>query len=98
MTDAPVILCCFLWAVQGEETALSHYEDSVLALVPEHRGTVLQRARSDGTDGRPHEIQLFRFEGQAALDGYLQDPRRVALSGERDRVVARTELFPVSID
>jgi len=98
MADDPVILCCFLWAVPGEESGLSHYEDSVLALVPEHGGTLLQRARSDGADGRPHEIQLFRFEGRAALDGYLQDPRRVALSGERDRVVARTELFPVTID
>lgn len=98
MTDGPLTLCCLLWAVQGEEAGLRHYEDSVLALVPEHRGTVLQRARSDGTDGRPHEIQIFRFEGEVALDGYLQDPRRVALSDERDRVVARTELFPVSID
>lgn len=98
MSDAPVVLCCFLWAVQGEEAGLRHYEDSVLGLVPEHRGTVLQRARSDGSDGRPNEIQLFRFEGQAALDEYLQDPRRVALSDERDRVVARTELFPVTVD
>jgi len=64
----------------------------------EHRGVVLQRARSVGAVGRPHEIQLFRFEGQAALDDYLQDPRRIALSDERDRVVARTELFPVRID
>lgn len=98
MTVVPVTLCCFLWAVQGEEAGLGHYEDGVLALVPEHGGTVLQRARSDGADGRPHEIQLFRFKDQAALDGYLQDPRRVALSHERDRVVARTELFPVNID
>ena len=97
MADEPVVLCCLLWAIQGEEAGLSRYEDSVLALVPDHHGSVLQRARSDGADGRPHEVQLFRFEDQTALDGYLQDPRRVALSGERDRVIARTELFPVLI-
>jgi hypothetical protein len=92
-----VTLCCFLWAVPGEEAGLAAYEDSVLALVGEHRGAVLQRARSDGTAGRPHEVQLFRFEDRAALDGFLQDPRRLELSDERERVVARTELFPVTL-
>jgi len=97
MGDEPVVLCCFLWAVEGEEAGLRRYEDSVLALVPDHQGAVLQRVRSDGSDGRPHEVQLFRFEGRSGLDAYLDDPRRVALTDERDRVVARTELFPVTI-
>ena len=48
-------------------------------------------------DGRPHEVQLYRFAGQRELDGYLADPRRTALTAERDRVVARTELFPVDL-
>ena len=95
--DNAVVLCCLLWAVQGQQEAMGRYEDSVLALVPEHRGTVLQRARSGGGDGRPDEVQLFSFASRSALDGYLQDPRRAALSGERDRVVERTELFPVSL-
>jgi hypothetical protein len=96
MTDS-VLLCCLLWALPGEEAGLGRYEDDVLALVPEHRGAVLQRARSDGAEGRPNEVQLFRFEDSDALQGYLDDPRRLALSGERDRVVARTELFPVTL-
>lgn len=33
-----------------------------------------------------------------ALDGYLGDPRRLALADERDRVVARTELMNVTLD
>ncbi|WP_028660057.1 hypothetical protein [Nocardioides insulae] len=97
MADESVVLSCLLWAVPGEESGLSSYEDSVLALVGEHSGTVLQRARSDGAGGCPHELQLFRFEDQSALEGYLQDPRRLALAGERDRVVARTQLFPVEL-
>ena len=36
------------------------------------------------------------FRISAALEAYLSDPRRTALIDERDRVVARTELFPVS--
>ena len=89
--------CCLLWAHPGQENGLAAYEDAVLALVPEHRGEVLQRVRSDGAAGRPYEVQVFRFAGQDALDSYLTDPRRTALAVERDRVVARTELFPVEV-
>ncbi|MFI2362831.1 hypothetical protein [Promicromonospora sp. NPDC019610] len=92
-----MLLCCLLWAQPGQEAGLTVYEDKVLALVPEHGGTVLQRAASDGADGRPHEVQLYRFAGQQKLDGFLADPRRTALTAERDRVVARTELFPVDL-
>jgi hypothetical protein len=96
MADS-VLLCCFLWAIRGEEDGLEEYEDRVLGLVSEHRGAVLQRARSDGVEGRPNEVQLFRFEDSDALQGYLDDPRRLALAEERDRVVARTDVFPVTL-
>lgn len=90
-------LCCFLWARPGQEAALTAYEDRVLKLLPEHGGTVVQRAVSDGGEGRPHEVQLYRFAGQAGLDSYVADPRRTALAEERDRVVARTEVFHVDL-
>ncbi|MBS4103045.1 hypothetical protein [Tsukamurella paurometabola] len=89
-------LCCLLWARPGLESALTEYEDAVLALLPEHGGIVVQRAIGAGGDGQPNEVQLYRFPDRSALDGYLSDPRRLALTGERDRVIARTELFPVS--
>jgi hypothetical protein len=96
MADA-VELCCLLWAREGERTGLSEYEDRVLALVAEHRGEVVQRAIGDGAGDGPDEVQLYRFLDDAALQGYLADPRRLALAEERDRVIARTELFPVTI-
>jgi hypothetical protein len=96
-TGDPVLLCCFLWAHPGQEAGLTEYEDHVLAFVPEHDGVVLQRAIADGVDGRPNEVQLYRFASQTALEGYLRDPRRVALASERDRVIARTEVFPVAL-
>jgi hypothetical protein len=79
------------------DEALSACEDSVLALVSEHGGTVLQRARSDGSEHRPREIQIYQWESQAAVDGYMSDSRRVGLAGERDRAVARTEVIPVQL-
>lgn len=58
---------------------------------------MVSRAVGDGADGAPHEVQLYRFPGRAALDAYLADPRRLAQAQTRDRVVARTELFPVAL-
>lgn len=74
---------------------MTAYEDRVLALLAGHGGEVLTRLRGDGAAGHPHEVQTYRFASQASLDAYLDDPGRLALADERDRVVARTELFPV---
>ncbi|WP_375002559.1 hypothetical protein [Aeromicrobium sp. CTD01-1L150] len=94
--DAAVQLCCLLWAREGEAAGLEEYENRVLALIPEHGGQVLQRVRNTVDDGQPREVQLYRFPSKSSLDSYLADPRRLALADERDRVVGRTELFPVT--
>ncbi|MBT2518307.1 hypothetical protein J7E29_12745 [Streptomyces sp. ISL-90] len=91
-----ITLCCLLWAHPGHEDGLVAYEDAVLAQLPEHAAEVLSRARGDGSGGHPLEVQLYRFPSQAALDAYLEDPRRLALAEERTRVIARTELFRVA--
>ena len=102
MTDAalqpggPVELCVLLWAHPGHDAELEAYEDRVLALVPGHGGTVLQRARSTGEPGHPLEMQFYSFPSEAALQAYLADDRRVALAAERDRVIAKTELIRVT--
>ncbi|UJP10867.1 hypothetical protein L2X99_04335 [Microbacterium sp. KUDC0406] len=95
MGDDEVLLCCLLWAVDGQRSALTAYEDAVLALIPEHGGEVVQRASRDGSGEHPDEVQLCRFPSQSALDSYLADPRRTALATQRDVAIARTELFPV---
>lgn len=97
MTEASEItLCCLLWARAGEERAMTAYEDEVLELVAEHGAQVRQRVVGEGGDGTPHEVQVYSFPDQAAVDAYLADPRRLALAEVRDRVVARTDLFPVT--
>jgi uncharacterized protein (DUF1330 family) len=90
-------LCVLLWPHPGTEDALTTYEDAVLALVSQHGGRVLQRARSSGTDEQPHEIQLLEFPSAKALDDYMTDGRRTALAGERDRAVARTQVISVEL-
>ena len=95
-SDGAVELCVLLWAHPGHDADLVAYEDRVLALVPAHGGTVLQRARSTGDHDHPLEMQFYSFPSESALQSYLADDRRVALASERDRVVARTQLIRVS--
>lgn len=95
-SDNPILLCCLLWAHGGEAEALHAYEDRVLQLIEEHGGEVVQRALAIDSPGQPDEVQFFRFPDQSALDSYLNDERRTALSADRARAVARTELFPVT--
>jgi antibiotic biosynthesis monooxygenase (ABM) superfamily enzyme len=97
MTDAPIELCCLLRALPGAEEAMSAYETKVTALVPEHGGELVSRAIGDGANGNPHEVHVYRFPNQAAIDAYMADPRRLALTEERDSTVASTILFPVQI-
>ena len=93
----PLTLCVLLWAHPGAEEALTAYEDQVLALIPDHGGRVLWRARGKGTDGQPLETHLLEFPSPQALDAYTADSRRQALAGDRDRAVARTEVIEVDL-
>ena len=90
-------LCVLLWPHEGRGAALIAYEDRVLELLADHDATLLSRARSDGSDGHPLEVQLFEFPSQVELDGYLNDVRRAAMAAERDAAVARTELMRVEL-
>ncbi len=88
-------LCVLLWASDGNDDALSRYEDTVLALVPEHGGRVVSRVRRIGDGDAPLEVQVIHLPNDAALQAYLTDPRRVALADVHREVVARTELIRV---
>ncbi|GAB3614573.1 hypothetical protein [Humibacter ginsengisoli] len=103
-----VVLCVTLWPNPGQADALVEYEDSVLALLPEHSGRVVARVRAgDGaeaeggdvasTDGHPFETQIIEFTEDAGLDSYMRDPRRTAASDVRDRAIARTEIQRVTL-
>jgi hypothetical protein len=92
-----VTLCVLLWANAGEQAALIEYEDTVLRLLPAHEGRVVSRARTAGADGEPLEIHLLQFGSEQAFDDYLNDDARLALTADRDRAIARTEVFRVDL-
>jgi hypothetical protein len=95
---AVVTLCVSLWSVPGQEAALVAYEDLVLALLPEHDGRLIARARrsSGDTDG-PYETQLIQFTREAGFDAYMADERRTALAPMRDAAIERTDLQRVDL-
>ena len=90
-------LCVLLWARPDAEDGLIAYEDYVLGIAAEHGGRVLQRARGSGIDGQPLEIQLLEFPSTHRLDAFMTDDRRQALAGERERVIAKTEVIHVRL-
>ena len=59
----------------GHAEAGRRYEDSVLALLGRHGGTLERRTR--GTDGTT-EVHLIRFASRAGLDSFMVDPDRLA--------------------
>jgi len=99
MPETPVVNCVLLWAKPGMAAALRAYEDKVLRLIAVHGGRVLQRgtvlpgAQYDGEP--PTEVQFLEMPSAASLDAYVSDPRRLAMAGERDAAIARTDLFPI---
>jgi uncharacterized protein (DUF1330 family) len=97
MPENSVVLCVLLWARPGAVEALSSYEDQVLALVADHGGQVLQRGSvtPGGSADAPAEVQFLEFPSEAALDAYMNDPRRLALAGDRDAAVARTDVHRI---
>lgn len=93
----PVTLLVQLWAVPGNEFLLVEYEDQVLRRLASHGARVLQRVRTiDAVDG-PFETHVLEFPSEAALDDYMADPERVALSVLRERAIARTALVRVDV-
>lgn len=88
-------LCVLLWASQGQDDALTAYEDTVLALVPKHGGTVMSRVRRVGDGDGPLEVQVIRLPDESALQAYMHDPERLALADVHRTAVARTELLTV---
>jgi uncharacterized protein (DUF1330 family) len=90
-------LCVLLWAREGQEADLVVYEDRVLRLLPDHGARVVQRARTAGNADEPLEVHLLEFPSEDALNSYISDERRTALSDDRDRAVARTQILRVDL-
>ena len=90
----PVRLCVLLWPFEGRESDLRHYEDAVLRLLDDYDGQLIARETVErASREEPLEVQVIELTNQAALDGYMTDPRRLALDEERSYAIERTQIL-----
>ena len=91
-------LCVMLWPTDGADAELRRYEDVVLPLLDEHGGRLLSRETvRRASDDDPLEVQMIELRDQAALDGYMADPRRLALEDPRARVIGRRQILHLEV-
>ena len=87
-------MCVLLWEQPGRETELAEFEDTVLARVPAHGGTVVARDTViNRRDGDPLEVQILEMPDDQALAAYMNDPGRLAVLERRDSIIARTQVL-----
>lgn len=90
-------LCVLLTATPGNEAVLAEYEDRVLPLLEHHGGRLLQRVRAVDPRDAPYEVHLIELPSEAALQDYLDDPARLAMSDLRDQGIASTQVLRVEV-
>ena len=93
----PLNLCVLLWAREGRARALAAYEDRVLVILADHGGRVLQRVQTRGGPGDPAEVHVLELPSEEALTNFTSDPRRLALTAERDAAIERTQVLRVDL-
>ena len=89
-------MCVLLWEQPGRDKDLAEFEDAVLAMVPDHGGTVVSRETViERAEGDPLEVQILEMPDAQAVAAYLADPRRDALP-PREEIIARTQILRVA--
>ena len=96
-TTEPLAICVLLWANPGHDDDLVAYEGQVLRLLADHDGEVLQRVRTGYEPGQPFEVQILRFSSEGSMQRFIDDDRRTALAGMRERAIERTDVLKVTI-
>lgn len=86
--------------IRGEFRA---YEKKALDIFRRHGGEVVAAYVPEPGKGQasdkdlaeyPDEIQILRIADRNAFEEFMKDPERLALSGERDAVIRKTEVYP----
>jgi uncharacterized protein (DUF1330 family) len=69
------------WADQSSAPLARAFEDEVLTVMSQHGAEVLFRGHRSASepDTLPAEFHVLWFPDQAALNGYLGDPRRAEI-------------------
>lgn len=89
-------LTVHLFGRHGVPGEFQAYEEKALAIFRRHGGEVVAAFAPLPDANRkesPDEIQILRIADREAFDAFMRDPARVAMAGERDAVIRKTEVF-----
>ncbi len=75
----------------GGLEAISRYESKVVPIIREHGGKIISAFKP--LNNPPDEIHLIEFPSKEALAQYQQDSRVVELKAEREKAIAKTDLY-----
>jgi uncharacterized protein (DUF1330 family) len=86
------IVC--IWLKDKDVAGFEAFERQAATIMAAHGGRVENVVRCGGEGGAPFEVHVVSFPDAAAAGAYRADPRLVKLLPLRDRVIARTEVWP----
>lgn len=97
MAPPPLYIVARLWIHEGLEAKFEAYERKVSRVMARYGGIIERairttRASSNESD-EPFEVHLLRFPTRELYDAYQDDPERRSLSGERGRIIIKTDTF-----
>jgi uncharacterized protein (DUF1330 family) len=90
-----VCLVVSLWLKTADVAAFEAFERAAALVMAKHGGRidrVVRRTDTDAGDG-PFEVHVVSFPDWSAFDSYRSDPAFKALLPQRERLIARTEIW-----
>lgn len=90
-----VSLVVSLWLKSDDVAAFESFERAAARVMAKHGGRidrVVRRAETERGDG-PFEVHVVSFPDWMSFDAYRADPAFKALLPQRERLVARTEIW-----
>lgn len=85
-----------LYGKNGVHGEFRAYEQKALDIFRRHGGEVVAAYVPEPDKSRtefPDEIQILKIADRTAFEGFMKDPERLGLAGERDAVIRKTEVY-----
>ncbi len=80
----------------GRRGEFRGYETKALNLFRKHGGEIViaYAPAIDGSQAEPpDEIQILKIADRSGFESFLNDPERIKMSGERDAVIRKIEVY-----
>jgi len=85
-----------LFGRTGKRGEFRDYEAEALDIFRRHGGEILVAYAptfEENQVDRPDEIQILKIASRSDFEKFLHDPDRIKMSGERNEVIKRTEVY-----